>query len=325
MHVAAFALFLALISGAEGQDVPLSTRTLQAGSSQLLEVPSFSFFGGAQSDKDGNLFFHVNAGSYRRPVILKLNRFNGDPTIYSLADEDQKTTIFSGFSVTPAGQVSLLGQTTDGKTQAIRFSSKGTVLERTVLDLPEHISIENFAAFPTGTVLVSAFYLPEAPEGLRGKSFMALFDESGRVKKKFSGELGDVDLATVFQHLREGGATVGADGNLYLLQPDRIVVISESGAVVKRLKFRKPEGFVATKIVVSQNLISIWLLREGAKQQVSSEYLVLDLLTGKRVGLYTPDKELGSSAIAVSFSNQEGFTFFDVENGHVKLTSAPLR
>lgn len=317
-------LLLAFLFGAE-TPVPVSPRILQTGTSRSLDVPTFRFYGAVQADKDGDLFFHVDSGSYREPVILKLARGSGDPTLYTIADEDQKKIIFGEFSVTPLGQVVLLGLGTDGKTYAIRFSSKGTATTKTALEFPDHTSIGSFVAFESGSMLVSAFYLPDAPEGLRGKSFMALFDESGQMRKKIHGELPSVDLGNVFQHLREGNATVGADGNLYLLTPDHILVLSESGEIVRRIKYEKPDGGTASQIAVSHNLISIWLLKEGAQNHISSEYLVLDLFTGKPFGFYLPGEELRQTGIAVSFSNQEGFTFFDSVDGHVKLISAPLR
>ena len=52
---------------------------------------------------------------------------------------------------------------------------------------------------------------------------------------------------------------------------------------------------------------------------------MLDLFTGKPFGYYVPGADLGKAAIAVSFTSQEGFTFFDTQNGHVDLISAPLR
>lgn len=325
MRITVLLVLLAVLSGAGTAAEPVSPRVLQVGSSQSWDVPSFRFYGAAQSDKDGNLFFHVDAGSYRRPVILKLAHNSGDPTLYTVADEDQQSIIFGEFSVTPLGQVVLLGQATDGKTYAIRFSSKGAPTSKTALEFPEHMSIESFVAFESGSMVLSAFYLPDAPAELRGKSFMALFDESGRIKRKLNGELSSVDLNNVFHRLREGNATLGPDGNLYLLTPDKVIVISESGEIVRRIKYEKPAGGTASQISVSRNLLAIWLLKEGPQKQVSSEYLVLDLSTGKPLGFYIPGEEFAKAGIAVSFSYKEGFTFFDTGSGHVKLLSAPLQ
>ncbi len=336
---------LALISGAEGQEgsparagfaragaeePPLGARTLEAGSVQSLDVPSFSFFGPAQSDKEGNLYFHVSAGSFRKPVVLKLEHSSGDPTLYTLEDEGLKKTIFLDFSVTPSGRVSILGQQTDKKIYLLRFTSKGDLAEKVPLDLPEYMGMQSFVAFDTGTFLISAYYLADAPEHLRGKGLMALFDESGKMLKNLSANTEDVDLASVSQHLTEGGASLGPDGNMYILQSGQIVVVSGSGKVMRRIKFHKPEGTIASKIAVSQNLVCIWLLREGPKekmqkQDVTAEYLVLDLLTGSPFGYYVPGKDLGKTAMAVAFSGREGFTFFDTQNGHVELISSPLR
>jgi hypothetical protein len=293
-------------------------------------VPSFSFFGAAQSDNEGNLYFHVSAGSFRKPVVLKLEHSSGDPTLYTLEDDGLKKSVFLNFSVTPTGRVSILCQQTDKKIYLLRFTSQGDLAEKVALDLPEYISTQSFVSFDTGTFLVSAYYLADAPEHLRGKGLMALFDESGKMLKNLSASTENVDLASVSQHLAEGGGTVGPDGNMYILQAGQVVVVSTLGKIMRRIRFHKPEGTIASKIAVSQNLISIWLLREGPKekmqkQDVTAEYLVLDLLTGKPFGYYVPGKALGKAAVAVTFAGREGFTFFDTENGHVELISSPLR
>jgi hypothetical protein len=330
MRVYLLIVALALITGAEEQEQPLGVRVLEAGSIHSLDVPSFSFFGPAQSDNEGNLYFHVNAGSFRKPVVLKLEHSSGDPTLYTLEDEGLKKTTFLNFSVTPSGQVSILSQQVDKKIYLLRFTSKGDLSEKVALDLPEYMSTQSFVAFDTGTVLVSAYYLADAPEHMHGKGLMALFDESGKMLKNLSANTEDVDLANVSQHLAEGAGTVGPDGNMYILQANQIVVISGLGKIMRRIKFHKPEGTIASKIAISQNLVSIWLLREGPKQKmqkqdVTAEYLVLDLLTGKPFSYYVPGKALGQAAIAVAFSGREGFTFFDTQNGHVELISSPLR
>jgi hypothetical protein len=324
MWIAALAMTFAFITGAEGPDALPSARVLQIGSTQSMEAPPFSFYGAAQSDKAGNLFFHISAGSYRRPVVLKLDRSSGDPTLYSLDDTDMQKAVFRQFSVTPAGQVSILCQMTDGKFYVLRFSSKGTLLEKIPMDLPEQLSTESFVAFDSGTFLLSGFYGGQAEPELRGKGFMALFAESGKMLKKFS-SAESVDLKSVSQRISEGGATVGPDGNIYLLQASQVLVISESGKIVRRIRFQKPGSASAVKIAVSQNLASIWLLKAGEKKSVTADYLVLDLFTGKPFGYYVPGKDLGSAAIAVSFTSHEGFTFFDTQNGHVDLISAPLK
>jgi hypothetical protein len=144
------------------------------------------------------------------------------------------------------------------------------------------------------------------------------------MRKKFS-STESVDLKTVSQRISEGGATVGPDGNIYLLQTNQVVVMSESGKIIRRIRYQKPGGSSATKIAVSQNLVSIWLLKEGEKKSVTADYLVLDLFIGKPFGYYVAGQELGSAAIAVSFTSREGFTFFDTQNGHVDFISAPLR
>src|SRR5579884_1495970 len=324
MWIASFVMF-ALLAGYGAAETLPTARVLQVGSTTSMEAPPFSFYGSAQSDKEGNLFFHISAGSYRKPVVLELNRSSGDPTLFSLDDEELQTAVFHEFSVAPSGQVSILCQKMDGKFYALRFSSKGSLQEKIHLDMPDNLSIESFVAFDSGTFLVSAFYLPSASPELRGKGFMAQFDESGALRRRFNGEVGSVDLKSVSKRINDGGATIGPDGNVYLLQTNQVLVISEGGKILRRIKYQKPAALSAAKIAVSQNLLSIWLLKVGEKKNVTAEYLVIDLLTGKPFGYYVPGNDLGIAPVAVSFTSHEGFTFFDTQNGHVDLISAPLQ
>ncbi|MGH9566300.1 MAG: hypothetical protein ACRD4I_09975, partial [Candidatus Angelobacter sp.] len=123
--------------------------------------------------------------------------------------------------------------------------------------------------------------------------------------------------------LQSGAATLGSDGNIYLLRNSDVVVISQSGEILRRLLFEKtPSDAVPTKIVYSGGLLAIFLSK-SAEPFIMRRYLILDSLSGEQRGFYTPSKD--TSGNDVCFSRKEGFTFLHNSKGTLYLISAELR
>lgn len=123
------------------QDSSVSSRVLVSSSSHLLEVPSFGFYGHAQCDKNGNLFFHGTSGSYNEPAVLELSSGSWEPTVFRVASDMFKDTGFEEFSVSPSGQVWMLGVTRAGGHYVFSFSSDGKMSGRTKLEVQDHLNI----------------------------------------------------------------------------------------------------------------------------------------------------------------------------------------
>ncbi|HEY2499010.1 MAG TPA: hypothetical protein VGK24_18245 [Candidatus Angelobacter sp.] len=298
-------------------------RVLKAGHTRLLDIPQFGFYGTPQSDEDGDMFFHANTGSFSAAVVLKLSHSSYAPTVYVADEISQTHLMFLGFSVTPEGIVSILAQGLDKKIYSIKFSSAGAVIQRTILYIPEKFAVNDFAVFESGTIIVSGFYLPEAAPELRGKSLITFFDESGTIKKQLKDDISAIDVAKAIKKISEGGSTIGKDGCLYILQGNEILVMGQEGDIVRRIKYEKPEEYSATKIAISRGLISVWLAKNEGDYGIVPEYIILNQSSGEMMAEYVPETELGNNAI--SFSAADGFTFFKIESGKVKLTTAALR
>jgi len=93
----------------------------------------------------------------------------------------------------------------------------------------------------------------------------------------------------------EGGAAAGSDGNLYLLKPPQeVVVVSQSGEVLRHLRFSKPDAdFAVRNISVSGGLAAIWFMKPDEEHRFTTEILVIEAVSGKEVGRYAIGPELG--------------------------------
>ena len=119
--------------------------------------------------------------------------------------------------------------------------------------------------------------------------------------------MGDIDLAPPAHHIPEGAATIGKDGNAYLLSSDKVYVISASGQIQKKIPLAKPDGgFSAMGLQYSEGLLVVSFAKQG-KPEALFQYAVLNASTGAPLGLYAPTGETGNTNVC--FSRREGFLF----------------
>jgi hypothetical protein len=124
-------------------------------------------------------------------------------------------------------------------------------------------------------------------------------------------------------HLPEGGATIGKDGNVYLVAADKVLVVSPSGQIQRKIPFTRPDpSFSVSSVRYSDGLLAISFAKPG-KPEIVFQYLVVNALDGTPVGLYKPTDETGNNSVC--FSRHDGFLFFKVKDGRISLISAPLR
>src|SRR5581483_1223191 len=303
----------------------IPSRVLLSSSTKLLEVPSFGFYGLAQCDRDGNLFFHTTTETYNDPSVLKLSSGSWEPTIFRASDASEKI-YFGEYSVSPSGEVHILGDdgALDGEQYVFAFDSDGKMSGKTKLDVPAGAFAEDFAVSDRGVTLLAGYSGPKAAPNLQGQSFVGLFQPSGKLLRRLNSALGTVDLADVGKSIHAGFAIFADDGFLYLLHEQSILVISESGTLVRRIMFDKPSKEAApVKIAVSGGWIAIWLREADKKFQVTEKLLVIDGQTQEPFAIYTPPT--GVKGGAMCFSRKDGFEFFGIQDGRVKITTAALR
>jgi hypothetical protein len=184
--------------------------------------------------------------------------------------------------------------------------------------------------FLDGSIFFSGVYRNDAGKGLEGKTFSAIFDNSGRIRTELKATGSDYVAST---HLPEYNAVRGDDNYVYFLRDDRIFVLSASGKTIRTIHFEKPDKEMqSTRLDLSQGLISIELSKlyprkapDGRKAAdgIATSYLILDSNDDHVMDYYLPDDALGNNMAC--FSRRDGYTFISTDAGKFKLLEAELR
>jgi hypothetical protein len=228
--------------------------------------------------------------------------------------------------VTASGHVWLLDQTEGGGYVVFGFDSTGRMSSRIPLDTPSGMFENWFKVADDGIILVAGYYADVAPKETQGKPYLALFDQNGTVRKTLgSDDLDRVDLTAASKGPVEGDVASGPDGNFYILQRNDILVISEWGDIVRRVKFVRPENDVlAQRLELADGFLSLSFDKIDKDRSVHTEFLVLHSANGAAFALYKPSAELAKS-IPRCFRGRAGYLFSAGQNGRIKLLSASLR
>ena len=207
--------------------------------------------------------------------------------------------------------------------RAFEFDSNGQVRSSMELQNPPDTFAREFLAFENGTLFVAGYYTDKAQESLRGHSFVPLFDSSGRMVSNLRDALSSVDLRVVQKAPFQGGPTVGEDGNAYMVDARKILVLSPGGEVTRRIPFEKPSAdLVVGGIYVSGNQAAIRVAK-WTEKSVENSFLLLDLSSGKLVAWYVPGNGMGYAV--AGFSRNQGFTFLANEQGKMKVVRAEVK
>jgi hypothetical protein len=302
------------------KEVPTTLRAVS--STVLASVPLLGWNGNAQCDSDLNLY--AQTGAPDSVSLLKLARDGSKYELYSVPADVAGNVAFRSFSVTPSGELRALADTHDHQTYVFEWRSDPSNPDRIKLDVPEHLTTKSIAVFQRGTMLVAGYFSKGADEQEHGNPFIAVFQPSGKLAVRITPRFGGVNLASLRTKLYEGASAVGDDGFIYLLRSDEVVVISESGQVVRRMPFKKPDSsLLATRVDESGGVVLVQLDGEnGVGKPFRVEYLALDASTGKRRGLYVPESKLGNNLVC--FIRNEGLTFLTVKDDKQVLVTAPL-
>jgi hypothetical protein len=327
-----FALLLfATSASAQGKSVAESEpMPLVESSSQILEAPPFTAMGSPLCDERGGVFFHVPlvSNSFTDSSVIRLSAGSSDPVLFQLPKELASKNVFTYFSVTPSGKVFFLDTnvedpTREGPQYVFAFDSNGDMNGQEKLDVPDHVTADDFAVSATGAIFFSGHFSSDAPDSIRGRHYQAIFEKTGKLRVEIhSVDSKAVDLSAIGSD-NGGTVAVGIDGNYYLLRPDRLVVISENGEVLRNIRVPRPaKDESATTLRLSGGLAAIEFQKADDKGRIDSEFLVLDLDTGDAVGLYSQPAGFG---YFLCFSRTVGFTFKAREGNKVKLITAGMR
>jgi hypothetical protein len=300
---------------------------LRPSGSHALEVPQVMFYA-VRCDGNGHVFYRLKRAdnAFEKSVVVKLDLKSQTPTLYEQPSEDADSVLLEEFAITPSGRVWYLDvfKEKPGAT-AIGFDSDGRATSRVHLDIPTSLVITTFAAADDDSFLVAGFFNADASSELRGKSYLATFGRTGRVTKEADADLPAQDLKAVAKGaFLYAPVSAGVDGNFYLLNGDSVLVMSEGGDIIRRIKVRHARGEVHVyEMALSSGLLSIEYLIPNGDGTSRPEFVVLDTATGAPYATYRPVSELGS--ICLCFSRQDGYTFSHTDKGKTTLLTAPLR
>ncbi len=317
-------LLFALV--ASSTDLPSTPKVLSSGSKKVIQAPNFAAYGEPLCDADGNLYFHLANGTYDNAEVLEISHDGNSGSTYKLPSDFVDKTYFQSFFATPDGSLYVLVQQSVTDFLVFAFSSDGKAGEPVRIETPGHMRVQNFAVFNDGSILVSGYFNQNANSKLQGEKYAGIFDQSGKLRKRFpQGTMGSVDVKPRLSYIPDGAAAVGEDGNLYLLGSDEILVISSSGQVVRRIKFKKPDAETAvSRFNLSKGLLAITLSKVDKRNQIQRQYVVMSASSGDVLGWYIPSAETGSNDVC--FNNTDGFIFMESdESNQMYLVTAPLK
>jgi hypothetical protein len=325
LGLVACTLFMSSLSHAQSRpsvppptpfDIPM--LELKSSSERQLTMPDLNWYGNPQCDTKGNAYVHASA-DVNDGVVMKLDVSRDDAVIYQWKDKPRDMP-FMEFSVSPAGDVAMLGQTNKGL-WVVSFSSDGRESSRSRLDLAAQFWPLRFAVFPDGSFLLSGYYTEDAPNNLEGTAFTGIFEPSGQLRYRLPDKTEKVVPKEARRATNEASAIVGPDGNVYLLRPHKVEVVSPIGDIVRELPFSKLEPkAVATQLWIAGNRIALQFLTARTDGKFAPTFLVLDSSTAVPVGMYKPSQDLG---FLLCFTGN-GFLLDRPRQGRITLVKADL-
>jgi len=322
------ATFLASLSGGAAlpQSAPAEPTILRESSVQKLDVPSFSSWDATPCDSHGNLYYRPVPpnNDYNASVLRELDPKSQFPTVFQLPTSLATTSALMYVSVAASGRVRFLNQLKNLKYAVFGFDDDAQFKSEADLELPDEMRPNRFLVAEDGVILVGGYYPKSAPKQLQGKTYLALFEKDGKLRKEITGaNLTDLDLAAAAGKMIEAVTAVGPEG-FYYLQGQEILVISEWGELVRHINVKRPRGTTgALRMDISEGLISIEFYEKDEKGFLKPTFLVLDASSGDVYGLYKPSDDLGT--VVVCFTRAKGYVFSRTVDGKINLLTAALR
>jgi hypothetical protein len=304
-----------------------SLRQLSTTSMKALSVPAFSSTHPGQCDSLGNLYFQLSNGTERfdGSYIMRLAVESETPTVYAIPlDLAKLHEAWVNFSVSLNGKVSILDEDGTGQMNILSYDANGRVISQVKLETPDQLDPRDLFVYDSGVILLSGYYGPQAPPLARGKTYTALFEPTGKLRKVLEAESNlFIDLMELKRKPLDSTGVIGPDQLLYYARSNHISAIREDGTVVRRFSFSKPaDTDTVASIKYSDGLLSVEFVGMTAEHTIRTQFLVLDVKTGDRVGFYTHTADQGNNSVC--FSRHDGYTFFRIENGKVKLVTASM-
>ncbi|MGB6134665.1 MAG: hypothetical protein WBG54_23005 [Acidobacteriaceae bacterium] len=296
----------------------LFPTTLDIFSSTPLSVPPFGYFGAAQCDASGRMYFAAGNPLAADVTYLSISSDGQQENVYSLPKAVLDAPHNVSFYAAGDGEMHFLVVQPGVSVTWLRFDKDGRLSGTEVLPVPTNIDVNSFAVTPEGYLLLLGYHpLTTAHGADDGSSYRAIFDINGK------------RIATLSQEKESSGtdpsngpsqeAVTAWGGNFYWIDGQSIVVMDTTGNVVRSLPFSMPSKTARVLgLHLSGGLAEITFLDIKARPQ--TRYLIVNAATGDAYGIYLPPE--GEPMNLVCYDAKEGFTFLGVMGGHLSLVQA---
>ena len=296
-----------------GAPVPLT-----ASSSRLIGVPVGSFSLPAQCDAKGDIYFY--AGLANESVVFEARR-DGSHFMHGLSTQDAKDYDYVSYRVDADGKIAFLVSDRSETPHLFELRDDGTSPTHTKLNAPDDMpasTVYNFIRLENGHIVVQGYAKPKAAKDGGARAYLAEYDSAGTLVRKTLEKAPGIDIT---QWPASTAAAQGEDGSVYILEPDKIVVLSPSGEVGREIKLAPPQPDYRPYLLylAGQRLAVGYAKTEKSPHKLQTLYALLDASTGQPIRLYEPSPELGNSLVCFS---SDGFIFYRVDHGRIKLVTA---
>ncbi|MGC2743178.1 MAG: hypothetical protein WA672_08315 [Candidatus Angelobacter sp.] len=299
---------------------------LTSNSSKVLPMPVFSAETGPQCDSGGNLYFNTGFSAKSR-VVLKLDTSDGSTTVFRPRDASAAETYFVAFHVTAEPKIAILVGGKNNEPYVYEFDENDPVnAHRISLEVPDGLNaltVQGFIVLPNQRILLQGYFDDAAPKERRNHGYVAEFAPSGKLLELSLEKASSDVLKSVAGRAAKTEASQSKDGTTFLLEADRIVVLSPAGQVERTIKLTPPEpGYLSDQLYMhrGQLVVGFYHIEDGGRPKV--RYELMNPWTGEIIRIYQAAAELGNNLVCFS---DEGLSFMKEEKGHVKLMNASVK
>lgn len=256
---------------------------------------------------------------------------DGPTVLYTVNADDANNLYFVDFYVTRNQQIwELMGGTKDDQPYVFRFKSdEPAKSDRIKLDAPEGITastVKGFVVLPKDNILLMGYFGEKTPREKQGHSYLAEFDSSGKLLRTILQAATSEAIAYAAKWAADtAGVYQSDDGTTYMLQQDKILVLSASGDVMRTIPLAPAQkNYQANHIYMNRGRLVVAFYGPDAQpgKPLTTRYALVDASSGEIIRWYEPDEELGNAVVCFS---DDGLVFLRIEKGRIKLVTAAIK
>lgn len=314
-------------SRSASSDTQEQIRVLTSTSRTNLEIPMFPSNGNSVCDASGDVVFNVGDSIFGRGPFLRIEADDRSHVVYSLPKEAPGSGNLT-WAITPGGTFYVLAN--DFKVYKMySFKTDGTLAGETKVEIPSATDILSLAVQDDGTALVVGFDANPTLKSKKRSGYAGIFSSSGQLVHDLSSIAPTFDPIASRVRPVSGGSTSGEDGRFYLLQQQKVLVISQTGTIEKQLKFHKLiEDAIPIRIDYSKGYLSIVLHllqrpEHNKPPEVQVEAILMNAQTEEEQRNFSFDPSTTGNVIC--YTRADGYALMAVDGRMAAKDIVPIR